>query len=76
MFWKARVEKKSELVPRLLNSIVIKQQGKRMIARMTFQDGTFVDVECAQLPRFNLGEELTLTLGMDIEVPTISVEQR
>jgi hypothetical protein len=72
MFWKAKIEQKSNL-PRTLKSAIIKQDGTRIIVRMTLDDGEFFDIE-GPMPRFELGEQIHLTLREKFMVPTTETE--
>jgi hypothetical protein len=73
MFWKAKVDS-TEAVDRALKSFVLKAVGDRFVARMTFADGTFGDVEYHRVPRFDLGEIFTISLAEDVTVPTKNTE--
>ena len=69
-FWKAKIENPSPKVARQLRSIIISQQGERLVTRLNFADGSFSDVDSNRMPRFDLGEILKLEIHEETEVST------
>jgi hypothetical protein len=72
MFWKAEVENKSTQ-PRNLKSVVIQQEGSRIIVRFTLDDDNFFDVDGA-MPRFDRGETVNIALHHPLCMPTTETE--
>jgi hypothetical protein len=66
VFWKARVEKESSTANKLLKSINFKQVDGRCVVRFNFADNSFEDIDYHRMPRFDLGEILTVEVYEDI----------
>ncbi len=50
-----------------LKTIVISQDGKSMVVRINFDDGTFVENKTGIVPRFDIGETLTIIANQNVE---------
>lgn len=70
MWWKAKIETSKASANVTLVGLWIKKSGDKFTVRMNFADGSFTDVDFDRVPRFDLGEEVTVSLSGNCEVPT------
>lgn len=70
MWWKASIDSSNSNTSKILTSILLKSINGRFTTRLNFADGTFEDLDIPRLPRFDLGEIVTISLREDMEVPS------
>lgn len=72
MSWRTKSDNSNNTAVRVITSIVIKAVGDKLTLRLTYADGSFNDVDAARVPRFDLGDILTITVTNDIAAPPIT----